>query len=98
MAQTDRWYSSPTQIFWTCKALLDGRTLTHKTEIREVKGWRLAAITEKLRKKYGWPILTEYRGPECIAHYRLAPGTDISRLRFPPSAKSLADDLTGGAE
>lgn len=57
MAQTDRWYSSPTQIFWVCKSLIAGRVLSTKTEIREVNGWRLAAVTEKLRKHYGWPIL-----------------------------------------
>ena len=98
MTKSDRWYSSPTQVFWTCKALMEGRTLTTKTEIREVKGWRLAAITERLRKQYSWPIETEYRGPENIAHYRLAPGTDVTRLRFPPSAKMLADGLEGGAQ
>lgn len=97
MAHSDRWFSSPTQIFWVCKSLIAGRVLSTKTEIREVNGWRLAAITERLRKHYGWPILTEYKGPENVAHYRLAPGTDISRLRFPPSAKSLADGLEGGA-
>ena len=95
MSKYDRWYSSPTQTFWACKALIEGRTLTHKTEIREMNGWRLAAITEKLRKQYGWPVLTEYRGPEAIAHYRLAPGTDPEKLRYPPSAKHLGD---GGAE
>lgn len=95
MAHSDRWYSSPTQIYWTCKALISGRKLSTKTEIREVNGWRLAAITEKLRKQYGWPIITEYRGPDNIAHYRLVPGTDVSRLRFPPSAKHLADELEG---
>lgn len=76
---------------------MEGRVISTKSEIREVKGWRLAAITERLRKRYGWPILTEYRGSENVAHYRLAPGTDIARLRFPPSAKALADGLEGGA-
>lgn len=90
MAKHDRWYSSPTQIFWTCKALMEGRTLSTKTEIREVEGWRLAAVTHKLRKEYGWPILVEYRGADNIAHYRLAPGTDVSRLKLPRSAKALA--------
>ncbi|WP_405403619.1 hypothetical protein [Paracoccus sp. Ld10] len=97
MANSERWYSDPTQIYWTCKALIGGRILSTKTEIREVKGWRLAAITEKLRKQYGWPILTDYRGPKNVAHYRLAPGTDIARLRLPPSAKSLCDRLDGAA-
>ena len=91
-----RFYSSPTQVYWTCKALLDGRTISTKTEIREVKGWRLGAIVHALRKTYGWPILAEYRGPENVAHYRLAPGTDRSRLRFPDSATALGE--TGGAE
>lgn len=91
MAKQDRWFSSPTQIYWACKALAEGRTLTHKTEIREVKGWRLAAIVEKLKKQFGWPILVDYRGPEAIAHYRLKPGTDPARLRYPPSAQTLAD-------
>ena len=94
MANSDRWYSSPTQIFWTCKALKEGRTLSTRTEIREVQGWRLAAVCHKLREIYGWPILVEYRGAENIAHYRLAPRTDISRLRYPPSARHLSE---GGA-
>ncbi|AYF02185.1 hypothetical protein PY32053_02592 [Paracoccus yeei] len=94
MPNSDRWYSSPTQIYWTCDALIRGRVLSTRTEIREVKGWRLAAVCHKLSSKYHWPILVDYRGPENIAHYRLAPGTDISRLRFPPSAQSLGQ---GGA-
>lgn len=95
MKKSGRWYSSPTQIYWACKALTEGRTVTHKTEIREAKGWRLAAIMERLRKRYGWPILTDYRGPDNVAHYRLEPGADLARLRFPPSAASLAE---GGAQ
>lgn len=94
MLKQDRWYSSPTQVFWCCKALPEGRTISHKTEIREVKGWRLAAICERLRKRYGWPILTDYRGPENVAYCRLHPGTDPAKLRFLLSAKALAD---GGA-
>lgn len=90
MAHSNCWLSSLTQIFWACKSLIDGRVLSTITEICEVNGWRLAAVTEKLRKQYGWPILTEYIGPENITHYPLAPGTDISRLRFPPSATTLA--------
>lgn len=91
----DRWYSNPTQVYWTCKNLLDGRTISTKTEIREVKGWRLGAIIHNLKSRYGWPIIAEYRGPENVAYYYLAPGTDRTRLRFPPSAKRLAQD--GGA-
>ena len=89
--KNDRLYSNPTQVFWCCKALLDGRTISHKTEIREVNGWRLGAIIHTLRKKYDWPITAEYRGPENIAFYRLPPATDRTTLRFPPSAKMLAE-------
>ncbi|MCJ1900959.1 hypothetical protein MR829_11300 [Paracoccus versutus] len=98
MAQSDRWYSSPTQVFWTCKALIEGRTINHKTEIREVRGWRLGAIIHRLKDQYGWPILTELRGPQNVAHYWLAPGTDPARLKYPLSAQSLADGLEGGAQ
>ena len=94
--KADRFFSNTTQVFWCCKALLDGRTISHKTEIREVKGWRLGAIIHTLRKKYDWPITAEYRGPENIAFYRLPPATDRTTLRFPPSAKMLA--VKGGDE
>lgn len=93
--KSDRWYSNPTQVYWTCKALLDGRTISTRTEIREVRGWRLGAIVHTLKSRYKWPILAEYRGPENVAHYRLAPGTDAASLRFPPSARRLAEE--GGA-
>ena len=56
----------------------------------------MGAIVHALRKTYDWPILAEYRGPENVAHYRLDPGTDRSRLKFPDSAKALAE--AGGAE
>lgn len=91
MTKSNRWYSSPTQVYWACKALLTGRTISHRTEIREVRGWRLAAIVERLRRQYGWPIDVDYRGPDNTAHYRLRPGTDPASLRFPPSAKALAE-------
>ena len=90
MTKQDRWFSSPTQVFWCCKALIEGRVVSTKTEIREVNGWRLAAIVEKLRKQYHWPIVAEYRGPENTAYYRLVPETDLAKLRFPPSAMALA--------
>ena len=91
MTKQDRWFSSPTQVFWCCKALITGRVISHKTEIREVKGWRLGAIIHLLRTKYHWPIDVEYKGPECVAHYRLRPGTDPARLNYPASAATLAD-------
>ncbi len=85
--KTDRWYSSPTQVYWTCKSLTQGQTISTRTEIHEVGGWRLGAIIHTLKSRYGWPILVEYRGPENVAHYYLAPGTDLSRLRYPSSAR-----------
>lgn len=92
MPKQASWYSSPTQVYWTCKALTEGRTITHKTEIREVKGWRLASIMERLRREFGWPIETVYRGPDNVAHYTLKPGTDVTSLRYPPSARRLAQE------
>jgi hypothetical protein len=91
----DRLYSSPTQVFWCCSALLEGRTISHEMEISEVSGWRLSAIICELRKKYGWPIVTDFRGERNIAYYYLRPGFDRTALKFPPSAKSLVKK--GGA-
>lgn len=93
MTKSERWYSNLTQVAHACDALKRGRVLSHKTTIREVKGWRLGAIIHRLKSAYGWPIITELRGPENVAHYRLAPGTDVSSLRLPPSAQARADDL-----
>ena len=90
MTKHERWYSGETSVYWACKALIDGRTISHKTEIREVKGWRLGAIIHVLRSKYRWPIDAEYRGPENVAYYRLRAGTDVERLEYPPSAAGLA--------
>ncbi|WP_254444547.1 MULTISPECIES: hypothetical protein [unclassified Ruegeria] len=50
---SDQWYSNRSQVFWTCKALLDGRTISHMTETREVRGWRLGAIVHRLKSEYG---------------------------------------------
>ncbi|WP_322867338.1 hypothetical protein U5922_014815 [Aquicoccus sp. G2-2] len=92
----ENFYSSESQVFWTCKALLDGRTISHKTEIREVSGWRLGAIIHRLRHHYSWPIQAEYRGPQNVAYYTLKAGIDRAALRFPRSARALGDD--GGAK
>lgn len=94
MSKQDRWFSSPTQVYWACEALINGRTISHKTEIREVKGWRLGAIIHLLRSKYHWPIEADYRGSECVAHYKLRAGTDPKRLTFPPSAIALAKEIS----
>lgn len=88
----NRFYSSFTQVFWCCKAFLEGRTISHKTEIREVNGWRLGAIVHNLRHNYDWPILVEYRGSENIAYYWLDPACDRTRLKFPRSAKALGEE------
>ena len=88
---SNKWYSGETQIFWACKALLDGRTVSHETEIREVNGWRLGAIIHRLKSEFGWPIVAEYRGPENIAYYSMCPGHDRAKLRFPRSAKALGN-------
>lgn len=89
----DRYYSNPTQIYWCVRALLSGRTISHKTEIREVKGWRLAAIVERLRNEFGWPIRSEFRGPDNIAHYSLSADCDRAKLRFPPSAQRAREEF-----
>lgn len=91
------WYSNKTQIFWTCKALLGGRTINHMDEIGEARGWRLGAIIHNLRQKYYWPIETEYRGSERIAHYSLRDDTDWRALKFPDSAKTLLEELSAAA-
>lgn len=92
------WHSNQTQVFWACKALLNGRTITHMDEIGEVRGWRLGAIIHNLRTKYAWPILTDYRGPENIAHYKLKPNTPWQALRFPRSAIALRETLKSGGK
>lgn len=89
----DRWYSNPTQIYFTCRELALGRTLNHMDVIGHTRGWRLGAIVHRLKTEYGWPIRTEFRGPEHIGHYSLAPGFDPMTLSLPPSAERLA----GGA-
>lgn len=89
-----KWYSGPTQVYWTCKALVEGRAISHKTEIREVRGWRLGAIIHRLRHDYGWPVQTEYRGQDHVAYYSLPDGFDPDKLRFPKSARALRE---GGA-
>ncbi|WP_424940424.1 hypothetical protein [Aliiroseovarius sp. S253] len=94
---TEHWYSNRTQIYWTCKALVQGRIINHMDEIGEVRGWRLGAIIHTLRSQYSWPIETDYRGPERIAHYRLPGRCDWQALEFPKSAIGLREELQGEA-
>ena len=95
---SNHWHSNRTQVYWTCQALAQGRTITHMDEIGEVKGWRLGAIIHNLRRKYHWPIETEYKGPERIAHYRLPKRTDWRGLEFPRSAKEVRQSLKEDAD
>lgn len=90
---SDRWYSNPTQIYFACRALALGESVNHMDVIEGVRGWRLSAIVETLRHRYGWPIVTEYRGTERIGHYHLSRGCDPTKLKLPPSAKRLAEEL-----
>lgn len=85
----DQFYSGKTQVFWTCKALLDSREISQANEIREVSGWRLGAIIHRLKSEYAWPIQTRYRTPDNVAFYSLKPDADRAALRFPPSARAL---------
>lgn len=94
MAHHDMMFSSATQVEWTCRALLSGRTIGHDDEISEAQGWRLSAIIWRLRHRYDWPISAEYVGPENRAAYKLEIGCDRSKLRLPRSARNLAQ---GGA-
>ena len=82
-------YSGKSQVFWTCKALLDGRTINQLTELQEVRGWRLGAIAHRLKDEFHWPIDADYRGPRNVAHYFLKAGIDKTKLRLPRSAQSL---------
>lgn len=94
MQNHDGFYSSATQVEWACRALLSGRTIGHGDEIAEAQGWRLSAIVWRLKHRYAWPITTEYVGPENHACYKLTPGSDRTKLRFPRSARHLSP---GGA-
>jgi hypothetical protein len=84
---TGRFYSSDTQIKWACTELLKGRSISHKSEIAEVHGWRLAAIIHQLRRHYGWPILMEPKTPQRIGWYFLDPAEKHRwpTLKKPPS-------------
>ena len=95
---SDHWYSNHSQVYWTCKALVEGRTINHMDEIGEVRGWRLGAIVHRLRRKYHWPIETEYRGPERIAHYWLPSRIEWQALSFPRSAIGVRDALKTATE
>lgn len=48
----EHWHSNKTQIFWTCKTLIEWRTINHIDEISRASGWRLDAITYRLRPRF----------------------------------------------
>jgi hypothetical protein len=83
---TGRFYSSDTQIKWACNELLKGRSISHQSEIVEVRGWRLSAIIHNLRHKYGWPIFTVF-DEHRIAWYHLDKQNQEQwpKLKKPPS-------------
>lgn len=89
----DLWYSNRTQVYWTCRALVKGRTISTLDEIGEVRGWRLGAIVHTLRSQYGWPIVTDYRGPERIGHYTLPQNCNVLMLDYPRSAKDVRAEM-----
>jgi hypothetical protein len=89
-------FTPPSQIFWCCKALIEGRTISHEDEFREMNSWRLAASCYRLRHEFGWQIQTVYRADDWLAHYRLAVGTDVAKLHYPPSAAVLLEGFTTG--
>lgn len=86
------WYSNPTQIRWICDQLRKWVEISHLDEVAAVRGWRLAAVVHRLKREFDWPIVSDRRGPNRIAFYRLAPGTDLSALKMPPSALRADDD------
>ncbi|SFD44794.1 hypothetical protein SAMN04488523_1013 [Sulfitobacter brevis] len=85
----DQFYSGKTQIAWACQALLDGRKISHRSEINEAHGWRLGAIICRLKHEFGWPIDKE-RGAGNVAYYFLIADADLANLRFPRSARTAA--------
>ncbi|WP_323765503.1 hypothetical protein [Marinovum sp.] len=87
------WFSKPTQRAWTCRALAMGRTLTHRDEIAERRGWRLGAIIHTLKTRYGWPIEVECRGRERVAYYRLPDGCNVLTLDYPRSARQVRAEM-----
>lgn len=93
MSKHDLTFSSHKQTYWACAALLNGQAISHQDEIAQVQGWRLAAIISRLKKKYDWPIATEYLGPQRYARYNLVLDCDLSNLQFPRSAKRLAEGV-----
>ena len=97
MAQANNNFSKQTSVFWACKALKEGRAISHKDEMDEIGAWRLGAIIHRLKREFEWPISVEYRGPEKVAYYSLGDLKDGQELRLPRSASALGTD-DGGAE
>ena len=86
------WYSGDSQIAWVCNALIEGRIITHKDEIAEAHGWRLAAVIHNLRKRYKWNITTEF-DLHKVAHYKLV---GKKKLELPSSFKKKISKVRNG--
>ncbi|WP_085307658.1 hypothetical protein [Planktotalea arctica] len=92
MAKQTDFKSARTQVAWACDALRAWRKISHQMQQTEVGGWRLGSIIHRLKHDFDWPIEKEERGPQNVAFYFLKAGTDLSKLKMPPSALSLSDD------
>lgn len=86
------WDSGASQIARACWAQASGKSIYHKSEWYAARGWRLGATIHRLKTDYGWPIRTEYRGPENVAYYSLPEHVDRASLRFPKSAREVAEE------
>lgn len=93
MAQKDRWFSSLTQMFWACEALTEGRTVSHKSEIREAEDLRLVASAGRLKDTYHRSIASGYSETDNTEHDRLPEGTDPTTLSYQHSAKSPTNEV-----
>ena len=84
MSKQERWYSSPTQRFWACKALIEGREISHETEISEVMYTSQACYSRK-KAIVGAETVAQYKKGTKVnivaatdtGYYKLADGSFI---------------------
>ncbi|HDY96308.1 hypothetical protein LCGC14_0153770 [marine sediment metagenome] len=84
-------YSHDKQVHWSCKTLVDQCETSHSPEIKEVSGWRLGAIIQRLKPDYGWPIKTRYHSSWNVAIASPPVETDRTDQCFPPSEPALGN-------
>ncbi|PCJ95130.1 MAG: hypothetical protein COA45_12440 [Zetaproteobacteria bacterium] len=84
-------FSGETQIRWACRELIKGREISHAHEIKEARGWRLAAIIHNLKNRYKWPIYKR-SGANGVAYYRLGGNVDADTLEKPRSFHKKKED------